>query len=123
MQQLNGVERVGVAAGSAIPAMENCNEPIMLPPEVIAKLREPLPPEAVSPNPQKVAERQFRSNWPSPDSSIAFIAGECGFEKDDCERSCGCVAQESRGSLTFNGDPGNFLRGALILSIEAASTM
>jgi Rad52/22 family double-strand break repair protein len=53
MQQVNGVERATGAATSATPAMENGHDPILLPPEVIAKLREPLPPEAVSPNPQK----------------------------------------------------------------------
>jgi Rad52/22 family double-strand break repair protein len=53
MQQVNGVERATGAATSAIPAMENGNDPITLPPEVIAKLREPLPLEAVSPNPQR----------------------------------------------------------------------
>src|SRR5262252_2680519 len=53
MQQVNGVERATGTAASAIPAMENSNDPIVLPPEVIAKLREPLPPEAVSPNPQR----------------------------------------------------------------------
>ena len=53
MQQVNGVERAAMTAASAIPAIENCNDPVALPPELIAKLREPLPPEAVSPNPQK----------------------------------------------------------------------
>ena len=53
MQQVNGVERAAMTGASAIPAIENCNDPIALPPELIAKLREPLPPEAVSPNPQK----------------------------------------------------------------------
>lgn len=53
MQQVNGVERIAIAAAGAIPATENCADPIALPPEVIAKLGEPLPPEAVSPNPQK----------------------------------------------------------------------
>jgi hypothetical protein len=53
MQPVNGVERVAGTGSGAIPAMENPNDPITLPPELIAKLREPLPPEAVSPNPQK----------------------------------------------------------------------
>ncbi len=52
MQQVNGVE--GAAATvSAVPVTDNGDDPTTLPPEVIAKLREPLPPEAVSPNPQK----------------------------------------------------------------------
>jgi hypothetical protein len=53
MQKVNGVERAAITAASAIPAMENCNDPVALPSELIVKLREPLPPEAVSPNPQK----------------------------------------------------------------------
>jgi hypothetical protein len=53
MQQVNGVERAAMTGASAIPAMENSNDPTALPPELITKLREPLPPEAVSPNPQK----------------------------------------------------------------------
>lgn len=53
MQQVNGVERAAATATSEVPAIENCEDPIALPPEVIAKLREPLPLEAVSPNPQK----------------------------------------------------------------------
>jgi Rad52/22 family double-strand break repair protein len=53
MQQVNGVERAAATATSAVPAIENGNDPIALPPELIAKLREPLPPEAVSPNPQR----------------------------------------------------------------------
>jgi hypothetical protein len=53
MQEVNGVGRAAITVASAIPAMENCNDPVVLPPELIAKLREPLPPEAVSPNPQK----------------------------------------------------------------------
>ena len=53
MQQVNGVERIAILAAGAIPGTENCADPITLPPELISKLREPLPPEAVSPNPQK----------------------------------------------------------------------
>ena len=53
MQPVNGVERVAGTGAGANPAMANPNDPITLPPELIAKLREPLPPEAVSPNPQR----------------------------------------------------------------------
>lgn len=53
MQPVNGVERVAGASSGGIPAMERPNDPITLPAELIAELREPLPPEAVSPNPQK----------------------------------------------------------------------
>ncbi len=53
MQRVNGVERdAGTGSDATIP-MENSNDPIALPPELMTKLREPLPPEAVSPNPQK----------------------------------------------------------------------
>lgn len=53
MQQVNGVERAAAATGAAVPVTDNGDDPTTLPAEVIAKLREPLPPEAVSPNPQK----------------------------------------------------------------------
>jgi len=53
MQQVNGVERATETAASAIPAMESSDDPIVLPPELIVKLREPLPSGSVSPNPQK----------------------------------------------------------------------
>jgi Rad52/22 family double-strand break repair protein len=53
MQQVNGVERPATTPANAITLMENANDPIALPPELIGKLREPLPAEAVSPNPQK----------------------------------------------------------------------
>jgi hypothetical protein len=46
MQQVNGVERAAIAAASAIPDMESCSDRFALPLELIAKLREPLPPAA-----------------------------------------------------------------------------
>lgn len=48
---MNGSEQTAENTTAVPTAAENSNEP--LPPEVIAKLREPLPAEAVSPNAQK----------------------------------------------------------------------
>lgn len=53
MQRVNGVERLAGTGSDATIPMENSNDPIALPPELMTKLREPLAPEAVSPNPQK----------------------------------------------------------------------
>ena len=50
MQKVNGVEHI---APSAAPVPNPTSEPAPLPAEVIAKLKEPLPAGAVSPNPQK----------------------------------------------------------------------
>ncbi len=50
MQKVNGVEHI---ASSAVPVPNLTSEPAPLPPEVIAKLKEPLPTGAVSPNPEK----------------------------------------------------------------------
>jgi hypothetical protein len=52
MQKVNGVEQAAPGATIA-PVGQNSVDPIMLPPELIARLREPLPEEAVSPNPQR----------------------------------------------------------------------
>jgi hypothetical protein len=53
MQPVNGIEQAAQTATSLPPSTENSSDPLALPPEVIARLREPLPAEAVSPNPQK----------------------------------------------------------------------
>jgi len=50
VQKVNGVEHVSTPAAQVPNAM---SDPAPLPPDVIAKLKEPLPPGAVSPNPQK----------------------------------------------------------------------
>lgn len=50
MQKVNGVEHI---ASPAIPVPNSPSDPAPLPSEVIAKLKEPLPAGAVSPNPQK----------------------------------------------------------------------
>jgi hypothetical protein len=47
--------------------------------------------------------------WSSPDSTVAILDGQCCFQEIDCERICCRVAYENRGSLTFNGTPGNLL--------------
>jgi hypothetical protein len=53
MQKANGVEQAAQAAATVPPPTDSNSDPITLPPELIARLREPLPPEAVSPNPQR----------------------------------------------------------------------
>ncbi len=53
MEPVNGIEQAAQTTATLPPAAENSNDPLPLPPEVIAKLGEPLPVEAVSPNPQK----------------------------------------------------------------------
>jgi hypothetical protein len=50
VQKVNGVEHI---VSSAVPVPNLTSEPAPLPPEVIAKLKEPLPTGAVSPNPEK----------------------------------------------------------------------
>jgi hypothetical protein len=53
MQIVNGVERAHSSAAACPAFAENSAETIQLPDDVKAKLKEPLPREAVSPNPQK----------------------------------------------------------------------
>jgi hypothetical protein len=53
MQPVNGVEHAHSSATTLPPATENSAETLQLPDGVKAKLKEPLPREAVSPNPQK----------------------------------------------------------------------
>ena len=53
MQPVNGVEHVHSSATTLPPVTENSAETLQLPDGVKAKLKEPLPREAVSPNPQK----------------------------------------------------------------------
>ena len=43
----------------------------------------------------------------SGDSRAANCAGQRGFKEDSCRGSEGCVTYDGRGSLTFNGVPGN----------------
>lgn len=50
MQKVNGVQHI---ASPAVPVPNLTSDPAPLPPEVIARLKEPLPAGAVSPNPQK----------------------------------------------------------------------
>jgi hypothetical protein len=52
MQKVNGVEQQPAEA-TAAPVMEDCADVARLSPELIARLKSPLPPEAVSPNPQR----------------------------------------------------------------------
>ena len=52
MQKLNGVEQPPAEA-TAVPVTEDVADVARLSPELIAKLKAPLPPEAVSPNPQR----------------------------------------------------------------------
>ena len=53
MQPVNGVEHAHSSATAPPPVTENSAETLQLPDGVKAKLKEPLPREAVSPNPQK----------------------------------------------------------------------
>ena len=53
MQSVNGVEHAHSSATAPPPVTENSAETLQLPDDVKAKLKEPLPREAVSPNPQK----------------------------------------------------------------------
>jgi hypothetical protein len=53
MQSVNGVDQGHPAAPELPQPTENSGEPIELPEELKTKLKEPLPPEAVSPNPLK----------------------------------------------------------------------
>ena len=53
MQPVNGVEHAHSSATAPPPATENSAETLQLPDGIKAKLKEPLPREAVSPNPQK----------------------------------------------------------------------
>jgi hypothetical protein len=53
MQSVNGVEHAHSSAVAPPPVTENSAETLQLPDGVKAKLKEPLPREAVSPNPQK----------------------------------------------------------------------
>jgi len=53
MQTVNGVEHAPSNAAAAPPVTETPADTIQLPEDVKAKLKEPLPREAVSPNPQK----------------------------------------------------------------------
>jgi len=53
MQSVNGVEHAHSSAAAPPPVTENSVEALQLPDDVKVKLKEPLPREAVSPNPQK----------------------------------------------------------------------
>jgi hypothetical protein len=53
MQPVNGVEHADSNAPVPPPSTENSIDTSQLPQDVMAKLKEPLPREAVSPNPQK----------------------------------------------------------------------
>ena len=53
MQTVNGVEHTHSSAGAPPPGAENAADAVQLPDDLKAKLKEPLPREAVSPNPQK----------------------------------------------------------------------
>src|SRR5712691_3817214 len=43
----------------------------------------------------------------STDSEPVIFDGKCRIQEKDCKGGCGCVIYEYRGSLTFNGTPGN----------------
>ena len=53
MQSVNGVEHAHSSAAAPPPSTENSADTVQLPDDLKAKLKEPLPREAVSPNPQK----------------------------------------------------------------------
>jgi hypothetical protein len=53
MQSVNGVDQGHPAAPESPQPLENSGEPLQLPQELKTKLKEPLPTEAVSPNPLK----------------------------------------------------------------------
>src|SRR5882724_7901073 len=53
MQSVNGVDQGHPAAPEIPQPTENSGEPIQFPQEMKTKLKEPLPTEAVSPNPLK----------------------------------------------------------------------
>ena len=53
MQSVNGVEHAQSSATTLPPVTENTGDTVQLPDDVKVKLKEPLPREAVSPNPQK----------------------------------------------------------------------
>jgi Rad52/22 family double-strand break repair protein len=53
MQTVNGVEHAPSSAAAPLPVTETSADTVQLPEDVKAKLKEPLPREAVSPNPQK----------------------------------------------------------------------
>jgi len=53
MQTVNGVEHAASSAAAPPPVTESSADTVQLPEDVNAKLKEPLPREAVSPNPQK----------------------------------------------------------------------
>ena len=53
MQSVNGVEHGTSSAAAPPPVTEASADMAQLPEDVKAKLKEPLPREAVSPNPQK----------------------------------------------------------------------
>lgn len=53
MQTVNGVEHAPSSAAAAPPVTETVADTVQLPEDVKAKLKEPLPRESVSPNPQK----------------------------------------------------------------------
>jgi hypothetical protein len=53
MQSVNGVEHAHSSAAAPPPVTENSADAIQLPEDLKVKLKEPLPREAVSPNPQK----------------------------------------------------------------------
>src|ERR1700683_1353394 len=53
MQSVNGVEHAQPSAEAQPPVAENSADAVQLPDDLKVKLKEPLPREAVSPNPQK----------------------------------------------------------------------
>jgi len=53
MQTVNGVEHAPSSAAAPPPVTESSADTVQLPEDVKSKLKEPLPREAVSPNPQK----------------------------------------------------------------------
>jgi hypothetical protein len=53
MQSVNGVEHAHSSPAALPPVTENSAETVQLPDDMKVKLKEPLPREAVSPNPQK----------------------------------------------------------------------
>ena len=53
MQTVNGIDHTHSSAQTPPPATENSGDTLELPEDVKTKLKEPLPGEAVSPNPQK----------------------------------------------------------------------
>ena len=53
MQPVNGVEKADSSVAVLLPSTESSTDTGQLPEDLKTKLKEPLPREAVSPNPQK----------------------------------------------------------------------